>query len=573
MGRRSRRCFATVEDFDNLFATNQSLRAECFGSRSKRRRSSSMNEQAVLYTHTKAFYRALKAQDFDSLRKLCANVFSRCSMKMRTLVDSRQLALRGTVDSQLADHLHEVVDFSVHGRLADVQVLLHRDAGKEGQDHLGEHSRFHGGFLGFDISPDQIFEKGAALGNDFLRRGWEHRKLVHGIDREATLLTLQVAGPEFQKALDVIPAERLGGQQFFLLPFSQVVPQTLQIQVSLVRELGIEAGLVYTRSLFQVLKAGIREAVFPEDRQRLLQNAFPAEVLRSPHGLYYDVLNWVVHNVTQHWNRADAFGPCLTERRQSMILTGNTIFITGGGSGIGRGLAEALHKRGNLVIISGRRKSHLEATTKANPGMVSVELDLQDPKSIATVAKKLIAQYPKLNVLINNAGIMQIDDAAGVIDDALLVSTVNTNLLGTIRVTSALIEHLKKQPSATIIYNTSVLGYVPLAITAVYSSTKAALHSYVLSQRYKLKSTTVRVLEIAPPWVQTDLMGSNNEPRAMSLADFIKETIDVLGTDAQEVLVERAKPLRNNPGPNEGVLVTQFNDSMSQTQPRTKTAG
>src|SRR2546425_13099448 len=84
-----------------------------------------MNEQAVLYTHTKAFYRALKAQDFDSLLNLCANVFSRCSMKMRTLVDSRQLALRGTVDSQLADHLHEVVDFSVHGRLADVQVLLH----------------------------------------------------------------------------------------------------------------------------------------------------------------------------------------------------------------------------------------------------------------------------------------------------------------------------------------------------------------------------------------------------------------------------------------------------------------
>ena len=255
-----------------------------------------------------------------------------------------------------------------------------------------------------------------------------------------------------------------------------------------------------------------------------------------------------------------------------MILTGNTIFITGGGSGIGRGLAEALHKRGNLVIISGRRKSHLEATTKANPGMVSVELDLQDPKSIASIAKKLIAEYPKLNVLINNAGIMQIDDAAGVIDDAMLVSTVNTNLLGTIRVTSAFIEHLKKQTSATIVYNTSVLGYVPLAMTAVYSSTKAALHSYVLSQRYKLKNTAVSVLEIAPPWVQTDLMGSNNEPRAMPLAEFIKETIGVLGTDAQEVLVERARPLRNNPGPNEGVLVTQFNDSMLQPQPRTGTA-
>jgi uncharacterized oxidoreductase len=135
-----------------------------------------------------------------------------------------------------------------------------------------------------------------------------------------------------------------------------------------------------------------------------------------------------------------------------------------------------------------------------------------------------------------------------------------------IRVTSAFIEHLKKQPAATIIYNTSVLGYVPLAMTAVYSSTKAALHSYVLSQRYKLRNTTANVLEIAPPWVQTDLMGSNNEPRAMSIAEFIKETIDVLGTDAQEVLVERAKLLRNNPGPNEGALVTQFNDSMLQQQ-------
>src|ERR1700724_4805549 len=135
-----------------------------------------------------------------------------------------------------------------------------------------------------------------------------------------------------------------------------------------------------------------------------------------------------------------------------MILTGNTIFITGGGSGIGRSLAEALHKRGNQVIISGRRKSHLEATTKANSGMASVELDLQDPKSIASVAKKLIAQYPKLNVLINNAGIMQIDDAAGVIDDALLVSTVNTNLLGSIRVTSAFIEHLKSKNSHAQLY-------------------------------------------------------------------------------------------------------------------------
>ena len=249
-----------------------------------------------------------------------------------------------------------------------------------------------------------------------------------------------------------------------------------------------------------------------------------------------------------------------------MKLTGNTIFITGGGSGIGRGLAEALHKLGNQVIISGRRKGHLENTTKANPGMQSVELNVDDPASIAAVAKKLIADYPKLNVLINNAGIMQIDDAAGAIDDELLVSTITTNLMGPIRMTSALIDHLKQQQSATVINVSSVLAFVPLAITAVYSATKSAMHSYSQSLRYKLKDSSVKVLELAPPWVQTDLLNSNEEPRAMPLAQFIEETIQVLGTDTEEVLVEGAKPLRNNPGPNEGAFVTQFNDLMLQPQ-------
>jgi uncharacterized oxidoreductase len=250
-----------------------------------------------------------------------------------------------------------------------------------------------------------------------------------------------------------------------------------------------------------------------------------------------------------------------------MKLSGNTIFITGGGSGIGRGLAEALHKLGNQVIISGRRKGHLDAATKANPGMQSVELNVEDPASIAAVAKKLIAEYPKLNVLINNAGIMRIDDASSAIDDGLLVSTITTNLLGPIRLTSALIEHLKKQNEAVVIHMSSGLGFVPLALTAVYSSTKAALHSYTLSQRYRLKGSSVRVVEIVPPWVQTELMGANSDPRAMPLAEFIDEAIALLGTDAEEILVERVKPLRNNPGSNEGAFVTQFNERlMSQTR-------
>jgi uncharacterized oxidoreductase len=245
-----------------------------------------------------------------------------------------------------------------------------------------------------------------------------------------------------------------------------------------------------------------------------------------------------------------------------MKLKGNTIFITGGGSGIGRGLAEALHKLGNRVIIAGRRRGHLEAAVSANPGMAAIELDIADPASIDRAAKKLIAEHPDLNVLINNAGIMQPDQAAGKIDDALLLATVNTNLIGPIRMTSALIEHLKTKDDAVVAYTGSVLGFVPLAATAVYSATKAAVHSYILSQRFMLRDTTVRVLEIAPPWVRTELMNSQEAEQAMPLKQFIEETIAVLGTDANEILVDAAKPLRANAGPNEHSLVNRFNAQM-----------
>jgi len=243
-----------------------------------------------------------------------------------------------------------------------------------------------------------------------------------------------------------------------------------------------------------------------------------------------------------------------------MKLSGNTIFITGGASGIGRGLAEALHKNGNQVIISGRRAALLDEVTQANPGMKSVQLNVEDPANIAAVTAKLIADFPSLNVLINNAGVMHIDNASQAIDDAMAVTTITTNLLGPVRVTSALVEHLKQQPSASIVNVSSVLGFVPMAVSAVYSSTKAALHSYTMSLRYMLKGTSVSVQEIAPPWVQTDLLNSKEEPRAMPLQQFIDQTMVALGTDAEEVLVENARAMRANPGPNEHAFVTQFNN-------------
>ncbi len=248
-----------------------------------------------------------------------------------------------------------------------------------------------------------------------------------------------------------------------------------------------------------------------------------------------------------------------------MKTTGNTVFITGGGSGIGRGLAEAFHKAGNKVIISGRRRSMLDEVTAANPGMSAVELDIQKPESIAAVTSRLLAEYPDLNVLINNSGIMRVDAVSSVLDDTILTSTVETNLYGPLRMTSALVEHLKKQPSAAVINVTSGLAFVPLAMTAVYCTTKAALHSYTQSLRFQLRKTNVKVLELAPPYVQTELMGERqkSDPRAMPLDAFIAESMELLASDNDEILVENVKPLRNSVGPDERQFVTQFNEMMS----------
>jgi len=245
-----------------------------------------------------------------------------------------------------------------------------------------------------------------------------------------------------------------------------------------------------------------------------------------------------------------------------MKLQGNTIFITGGGSGIGRALAEALHKLGNKVIISGRREGHLAKMVEANPGMEAIELDVADPASIRRAAKELIVKYPTLNVLINNAGIMQIDNVAGDIIDELITSTITTNLMGPIRLTGALIEHLKRQESAAVMLVSSVLGFTPMAMTAVYSSTKAALHSYAQSLRFKLRHSSVSVLEIIPPWVRTELLNSSEEPRAMPLDEFLQETMNALATDANEIMVPRAKFLREQAGSNESAFVTSFNEQL-----------
>ena len=233
--------------------------------------------------------------------------------------------------------------------------------------------------------------------------------------------------------------------------------------------------------------------------------------------------------------------------RLSMKKTGNTILVTGGGSGIGRAMAEAFHAAGNKVIVAGRRRAALEAVVAANPGIEAIELDVSGPETIAAFAKEVVTRFPTLDVLVNNAGVMKLEKLEDPAHVAIAEETIVTNLLGPIRLTAALIEHLSSRPNAAVINVTSGLAFVPLALTPTYSATKAALHSWSMSQRHQLAGK-VEVIELAPPYVQTELMGPHQavDPRAMPLADFIAEVMDLLGRDPTppEIIVERCRPLR-----------------------------
>jgi uncharacterized oxidoreductase len=232
-----------------------------------------------------------------------------------------------------------------------------------------------------------------------------------------------------------------------------------------------------------------------------------------------------------------------------MKTTGNTILITGGATGIGRGLAEAFHARDNQVVIAGRRQAALDEVTRANPGMRSLVLDIAARDEIAVFAARVAAQFPALNVLINNAGMMQTEDLAAApayLDTA--EATIATNLLGPVRLTAHLLPHLKARPNAAVLAVSSGLAFVPLAASPTYCTTKAAIHSYWLSLRHQLKGDGVEVIEIAPPYVQTELNGPQQatDPNAMPLSDYIAETMRILSDEpgVHEVLVERVRGLR-----------------------------
>jgi len=232
-----------------------------------------------------------------------------------------------------------------------------------------------------------------------------------------------------------------------------------------------------------------------------------------------------------------------------MKMTGNTILITGGTSGIGLGLALRLHEAGNKVIVAGRRKELLEEITAEHPGIEALVLDVADPTSIAEAREKVESAYPGLNVLVNNAGIMLRENLLSPVGLRIAEDHVTVNLLGTIRMTYAFLPLLVGKEDAVVVNVTSALAFVPLPITPTYSATKAALHSFSESLRVQLDDVYagVQVIEVAPPGVRTTLLGQQDSESSMPLDEFLTETLDLLraNPDAKELVVERARFVRD----------------------------
>jgi uncharacterized oxidoreductase len=228
-----------------------------------------------------------------------------------------------------------------------------------------------------------------------------------------------------------------------------------------------------------------------------------------------------------------------------MKTTGNTILVTGGGSGIGLALAQRWHDAGNRVIVTGRDAAKLDAAVAGRANMATVALDVTDAEAIAAFAKDIVAKYPALNVLVNNAGIMAPEDASAKRDLAHAEATVATNILGPIRLIDALVDHLAAQDGAAIVNVTSGLAFVPLPGAPTYSATKAAMHSYSVALRVQLEGK-VEVIELAPPAVRTDLTpGQSTREGYMPLDAFADEVMGLFAQDPtpEEILVQNVLPL------------------------------
>lgn len=225
-----------------------------------------------------------------------------------------------------------------------------------------------------------------------------------------------------------------------------------------------------------------------------------------------------------------------------MKITGNTILITGGTSGIGLELATRFLALGNTVIVTGRDQAKLNETQRALPNVHTIQSDVSDPKAITALYEKTINDFPDLNIIVNNAGIMRKinlhDRGSDLID---ITREIEINLTGPIRMVKQFLPHLKAQSSAAIVNVSSGIAFVPFPISPIYGAAKAGIHSFTQSLRIQLKNTNIQVFEFAPPGTETPLFrGEFTEEdlggvKGMDVHVLGKHAIDGLRKDTLEI--------------------------------------
>jgi uncharacterized oxidoreductase len=231
-----------------------------------------------------------------------------------------------------------------------------------------------------------------------------------------------------------------------------------------------------------------------------------------------------------------------------MDTSGNTVLITGGATGIGLALAENLVERGNEVIVCGRRRDKLDAAKAKVPRLHVRACDVTDSRARTSLVKWAMSTFPALNVLVNNAGIQRaVDLHAGArdLDDA--DAEIATNLTAPLHLAALVVSHFRTKDHAAIVNVTSGLAFTPLAAVPVYCATKAALHSLSVTLRHQLRDTSVRVFEVAPPMVATELSGRRRsaDPAAMmTAAEVANGLLAAMEKDVYEVALGGAANLR-----------------------------
>lgn len=232
-----------------------------------------------------------------------------------------------------------------------------------------------------------------------------------------------------------------------------------------------------------------------------------------------------------------------------MKTSGNTILITGGTSGIGRGFAEEFEQRGSTVIICGRREDRLQEIQQDFPGIITTLCDVTVVEEREALFQWVIETFPELNVLINNAGVQLPCDMTREIDIDKVSHEIEINLTAPIHLASLFAEHFAGKEEAAVINVSSGLAFVPIAFMPVYCATKAALHSITMSLRHQLRDTSVKVFEIIPPSVDTELGHQRRADKTQShggmpIKEFIDEAMEAIERDEFEAAIAYAKNLR-----------------------------